>query len=87
MLQAVGLECVRGRRRLFRDLSFEAQAGELIWVAGPNGSGKTSLLRILCTLLVPEAGTVLWRGHSTRELGESFLRRAGLPRPRRCRQG
>jgi len=63
---------VRGRRRLFRDLSFEAQPGELIWVAGPNGSGKTSLLRILCTLLVPEAGTVLWRGQSTRDLGESF---------------
>jgi heme exporter protein A len=72
MLQAVGLECVRGRRRLFRDLSFEAQPGELIWVAGPNGSGKTSLLRILCTLLPPDAGTVLWRGGSTRELGESF---------------
>jgi len=72
MLQAVGLECVRGRRRLFRDLSFEAQAGELIWVAGPNGSGKTSLLRILCTLLPPEAGRVLWRGSSAHELGESF---------------
>jgi len=72
MLQAVGLECVRGRRRLFRDLSFEVQPGELIWVVGPNGSGKTSLLRILCTLLVPEAGTVLWRGESTQELGELF---------------
>lgn len=72
MLQAVGLECMRGRRRLFRDLSFEAQAGELIWVAGPNGSGKTSLLRILCTLLPPDAGSVAWRGSSTRDLGESF---------------
>jgi len=72
MLQAVGLECVRGRRRLFRDLSFEAQAGELIWVAGPNGSGKTSLLRILCTLLPPDAGSVLWNGTSTRDLGETF---------------
>jgi heme exporter protein A len=72
MLQAVGLECVRGRRRLFRDLSFEAQPGELTWVAGPNGSGKTSLLRILCTLLPPEAGTVLWRGTSAHDLGESF---------------
>ncbi len=72
MLQAVGLECVRGRRRLFRDLSFEAQAGELIWVAGPNGSGKTSLLRILCTLLPPEAGSVLWRGSSAHNLAESF---------------
>jgi heme exporter protein A len=72
MLQAVGLECVRGRRRLFRDLSFEAQAGELIWVAGPNGSGKTSLLRILCTLLPPDAGSVLWNGTSTHDLGETF---------------
>jgi heme exporter protein A len=72
MLQAVDLECVRGRRQLFRDLSFEAQDGELIWVTGPNGSGKTSLLRIVCTLLLPEAGTVLWRGSGTRELGESF---------------
>jgi heme exporter protein A len=72
MLQAVGLECVRGKRRLFRDLSFEAQAGELIWVAGPNGSGKTSLLRILCTLLPPDAGRVLWKGTGTRELGETF---------------
>jgi heme exporter protein A len=72
MLQAVGLECVRGKRRLFRDLSFEAQAGELIWVAGPNGSGKTSLLRILCSLLPPDAGSVLWKGSSTRDLGEMF---------------
>jgi heme exporter protein A len=72
MLQAAGLECVRGRRRLFRDLSFEAQPGELIWVVGPNGSGKTSLLRILCTLLPPEAGGVMWRGASAHALGESF---------------
>ena len=72
MLQAVGLECVRGQRRLFRDLSFEAQAGELFWVAGPNGSGKTSLLRMLCTLLPPEAGSVRWRGSSARDLGERF---------------
>jgi heme exporter protein A len=63
---------VRGQRRLFRDLSFEAQPGELIWVAGANGSGKTSLLRILCTLLPPDAGSVRWRGGDTRALGESF---------------
>jgi heme exporter protein A len=73
MLQAVGLECVRGRRRLFHDLCFEAEAGELIWVAGPNGSGKTSLLRILCTLLSPDAGSVHWRGSRVHDLGEAFL--------------
>ena len=73
MLQAVGLECVRGRRRLFHDLSFEAETGELIWVAGPNGSGKTSLLRILCTLLSPDAGSVRWKGSKVHDLGEAFL--------------
>lgn len=73
MLQAAGLECVRGRRRLFHDLSFEVGAGELMWVTGANGSGKTSLLRILCTLLAPDAGVVSWRGKSVRGLGETYL--------------
>jgi heme exporter protein A len=72
MLQASNLECVRGRRRLFHDLRLEAQAGEGIWVTGPNGSGKTSLLRILATLLPPESGTVRWRGTEVGELGESY---------------
>lgn len=72
MLQAVGLECVRGQRRLFHDLSFDVDSGELLWVAGPNGSGKTSLLRILCTLVTPESGEVRWRGASVRDLGESY---------------
>lgn len=74
MLQAAGLECVRGRRRLFRDLSFEAQPGELIWVVGPNGSGKTSLLRILCGLLEPNAGEVRWGGAPIQGLREEYAR-------------
>ena len=61
MLQAINLECVRGRRRIFSGLSFEVQDGELFWVAGQNGSGKTSLLRIVCTLLRAESGEVRWR--------------------------
>ncbi len=72
MLQAVGLECVRGQRRLFRDLSFQVDSGELLWVGGPNGSGKTSLLRILCALLPPESGEVRWRGKPVRRLTESY---------------
>lgn len=73
MLQAVNLECVRGQRRLFSGLSFDVDAGQLFWVAGPNGSGKTSLLRILCTLLPAEAGELRWRGTDVRALGDSFL--------------
>jgi heme exporter protein A len=73
VLEAVRLACVRGERRLFDRLSFEVGAGELFWVSGPNGSGKTSLLRMLCTLLPPESGELRWRGAPVRELGEAYL--------------
>ena len=53
MLEAAGLECERGGRVLFRGLSFALRGGELLRLAGENGSGKTSLLRILCGLLAP----------------------------------
>jgi heme exporter protein A len=72
VLEAVGLDCVRGSRYLFRGLSFELAAGEMLWVQGPNGSGKTSLLRLLCGLLRPEAGTVRWKGADVRAGRESF---------------
>ncbi|MGH6692619.1 MAG: cytochrome c biogenesis heme-transporting ATPase CcmA [Gammaproteobacteria bacterium] len=73
MLQGVKLACVRGGRELFGELSFDLEPGELFWVTGPNGSGKTSLLRMLCTLLSPESGEVRWRGHPVRALGETYL--------------
>jgi heme exporter protein A len=73
VLEGVKLACVRGERRLFDQLSFEVGAGELFWVSGPNGSGKTSLLRMLCTLLPPESGELRWRGAPVRELGEAYL--------------
>jgi len=52
------LACRRGDRVLFRKLSFELTAGEALQVVGPNGTGKSSLLRILAGLLGPFAGTV-----------------------------
>jgi len=62
VLEVRGLECVRGDHRLFTDLSFSLQGGELLRLRGSNGSGKTSLLRILCGLLEPAEGEVLWKG-------------------------
>ena len=53
MLQGSDLVCVRGDRRLFRDINFSLETGGLMKVGGPNGSGKTSLLRMLCGLSVP----------------------------------
>lgn len=73
-LQAHQLTCVRGERRLFRDLGFDIGAGDALRVVGANGSGKTSLLRILCGLTQPVEGEVRWRGRSIRELREEFCR-------------
>ncbi len=74
MLEAVGLECVRGGRRLFEALEFKLASGALLRIAGSNGSGKTSLLRILCGLALPERGAVRWRGESIRTLREEYHR-------------
>jgi len=73
MLEVINLACVRGTRRLFRDLNFSAQEGELIELRGPNGSGKTSLLRIICGLATPAAGEVRWNGESIRSLAEEYF--------------
>src|SRR6266576_3986451 len=73
MLEVIKLTCVRGTRRLFRDLSFSASEGELVELRGPNGSGKTSLLRILCGLATPAAGEVQWNGRGIRKLGEEYF--------------
>ncbi|OGA95834.1 MAG: heme ABC transporter ATP-binding protein CcmA [Betaproteobacteria bacterium RIFCSPLOWO2_12_FULL_66_14] len=74
MLEAAELECERGGWVLFRGLSFALQAGESLRIAGANGSGKTSLLRILCGLLPPAGGEVRWRGAAIRGLREDYSR-------------
>jgi heme exporter protein A len=74
MLEAIDLECVRGERALFSGVGFALRAGDLLRVTGPNGSGKTSLLRILCGLLAPSAGEVRWNGSNTRALREEYWR-------------
>ncbi|MDZ4398718.1 ATP-binding cassette domain-containing protein, partial [Hydrogenophaga sp.] len=54
--------CVRGGRTLFSGLNLQLPGGQLLRVAGANGAGKTSLLRLMCGLLAPTEGQVLWRG-------------------------
>lgn len=61
MLNVSGLACSRGERRLFADVGFSLSAGEWLHVQGENGSGKTSLMRLLVGLSPADAGTILWR--------------------------
>jgi heme exporter protein A len=75
VLEAVDLECERGGRRLFRGLSFGLAPGERLRLAGANGSGKTSLMRILCGLLAPSSGEVKWDGQPIGSLREEFSAR------------
>lgn len=56
------LGCVRGGRTLFEGLSFSLNPGQGVVLTGPNGSGKTSLLRILAGFLAPASGSLIWAG-------------------------
>ena len=72
MLEADNLECVRGERRLFAGLGFKLGPGELLYLKGRNGAGKTSLLRMIIGLLPPEAGEIRWKGEPIKSAGEAF---------------
>ncbi len=71
-LTAENLGCERGDRLLFSGLNIALGAGNLMLVEGPNGSGKTSLLRILCGLAQPSAGVVRWRGEEIGKARERY---------------
>jgi heme exporter protein A len=60
LLRVDGLECRRGERTLFSGLGFALGPGEIVWVRGANGQGKTTLLRTLAGLSAPETGRVAW---------------------------
>jgi heme exporter protein A len=64
-LSGQNLRCVRGGREVFSGLDFAVSAGELLAITGANGSGKTSLLRLIAGLLVASGGSVELEGGET----------------------
>ncbi len=66
--------CERGGRRIFSGLSQSMRPGQLLRVQGDNGAGKTSLLRMICGLMEPTEGQLLWRGQPTWALKEELGR-------------
>lgn len=72
LLQIHNLSCVREDRTLFEHLSFAVAPGDLVQIEGPNGVGKTSLLRLLTGLSQPFAGEVCWNGENIRHCRDEY---------------
>ena len=72
LLQIENLACIRDDRVLFEHLNLSLAAGQMLLVEGRNGSGKTSLLRILTGLKLADEGEVLWRGKDIQQLAADY---------------
>lgn len=72
MLSVSDLTCVRGDHTLFSGVSFDLSPGQWLHLEGSNGSGKTSLLRILTGFSPPDHGQVRWKGRILADAPEAF---------------
>ena len=72
MLEIKSLSCERDERLLFSDLSFSISSGEVLQIEGENGTGKTSLLRILCGLSASFEGEIFWKNQPIDEVRDDF---------------
>jgi len=74
MILANNITCRRGNKIIFRNLNFRVDGGMATIISGKNGSGKTSLLRILANLLKPKSGDLIWRGKSVYKNLEDYYK-------------
>jgi len=72
MLEVIDLECQRGDRSLFNNISFELGRSELLHLYGHNGSGKTTLMRTVCGLISPNEGSIRWSGENIRRQRDEY---------------
>lgn len=74
LLQASALTGQRGERTLFAGLNLALYAGDVVWLRGRNGRGKTTLLRLLAGLSTPASGEIAFGGVPRREAGAVWRR-------------
>jgi len=73
LLELRNLHCERDERLLFSGLNLQLYPGSIVQVEGPNGSGKTSLLRLMTTTSIDYHGEILWRGESLAQSRLDYL--------------
>lgn len=73
LLECKALACERDGRVLFENLDLSVATGDVVQIEGPNGCGKTTLLRALTTLLPDYEGDIHWRGESIRRVRRDYL--------------
>ena len=78
MLELRGLRAARGGAEVLRGVDLTVEAGEVVGVIGPNGGGKSSLLRVICGLLRPTAGTAQLDGRPLTSLAPEQIARLGI---------
>ena len=72
VFEALQLSCSRDDRELFKQLSFTLRPRQVLLLEGKNGSGKTSLIRLLCGFRQPDAGAIHWCGESIENNNQFF---------------
>jgi heme exporter protein A len=72
MFSTQSLSCLRGDRELFSGIDLRLACGGLLYILGENGAGKSSLLRILTGLMLPESGTVYWHDQDIQQDMETY---------------
>jgi heme exporter protein A len=77
VLEARAINAWRGERHILRDVSFVVRAGEFLKITGPNGVGKTTLLRVVCGLLPAESGSIDWCGKPVQGASDEFHAQLG----------